>query len=54
MTGLERFVEAKKEEIAALEHLGAERLHPWTGRRPSFRRALEAVGEGPLDVVAEY
>lgn len=54
MTGLERFVEAKKEEIAALEHLGAERLHPWTGRRPSFRRALEAVGERPLAVVAEY
>lgn len=54
MTGLERFVEAKREEIAALESLGAERLHPWTGERPSFRRALETRGDGPLAVVAEY
>ena len=54
MTGLERFVEAKRGEIASLERMGAEELRPWRGTRPSFRRALERGGVGPLAVVAEY
>ena len=54
MTGLERFVEAKRDEIARLESLGAEAFSPWRGDRPSFRRALCADGAGPLSVVAEY
>ena len=54
MTGLERFVEAKRAEIAELERLGADNLHPWKGLRPSFRGALESGGAGPLPVVAEY
>ena len=54
MTGLERFVLAKRGEIAALERAGEKSLSVWTGKRPSFRRALEAGGEGPLPVVAEY
>lgn len=54
MTGLERFVEAKRDEIVRLERMGAEAFLPWPGARPSFRRALCAKGEGPLAVVAEY
>ena len=54
MTGLERFVEAKREEIARLERAGEEAFTPWPGRRPSFRAALAAGGPGPLPVVAEY
>lgn len=54
MTGLERFIEAKKGEIAALERMGADAFAPWRGARPSFRQALLTGGEGPLAVVAEY
>ncbi len=54
MTGLERFVEAKEQEIAALLRMGEEALRPWPGKRPSFLRALEGRGAGPLAVVAEY
>lgn len=64
MTGLERFVEAKKAEIEALERLAAQGgafdeggvLAPWRGERPSFRAALERGGQGdaPLAVIAEF
>lgn len=54
MTGLERFIEAKREEVVRLESMGEEAFRPWPGRRPSFRRALGAKGAGPLAVVAEY
>lgn len=54
MTGLERFIKAKKDEIVALERMGAEAFAPWRGHRPSFVRALASGGEGPLAVVAEY
>ena len=54
MTGLERFVEAKREEMAALLRMGEEALRPWPGKRPSFSRALTSGGEGPLRVIAEY
>lgn len=54
MTGLERFMKAKKDEIESLERMGAEAFAPWRGTRPSFCRALLAGGEGPLAVVAEY
>ena len=54
MTGLERFMEAKKDEVARLEAMGAEAFAPWRGERPSFVRALESGGEGPLAVIAEY
>lgn len=53
MTGLERFIEAKQEEIAALERM-KEAPRPWQGTRPSFCSALERGGVGPLAVVAEY
>ena len=52
MTGLERFIEAKREEIAALERTSDEVLRPWTEARPSFFRALKAGT--PPSVVAEY
>ena len=54
MTGLERFVEAKRPEIKALESMSDEEFRPWPGKRPSFSRALEGRGEGPLAVIAEY
>ena len=61
MSGLERFVEAKKAEIAALERLMQEPssfaeggpLCPWSGERASFLRALERKS-GPLAVIAEF
>lgn len=54
MTGLERFMEAKRQEVAELEGGGLEHLCPWRGARPAFSRALEARGRGPLAVIAEY
>lgn len=54
MTGLERFVEAKRPEIKALESMSDEAFRPWQGKRPSFSRALEEGGGGALAVVAEY
>lgn len=54
MTGLERFVEAKRKEIAGLERGNGDGLRPWPEERPSFFRALESGGAGPLAVVAEY
>lgn len=64
MTGLERFMEAKRAEIAYLERLKAETsafeegglLKPWSGSRPSLRAALEKEGRAcaPLSVIAEF
>ena len=54
MTGLERFMEAKRREVEELERLGAEKLCPWCGDRPSFVSALARGGAGPLSVIAEY
>ena len=54
MTGLERFVEAKRQEIAALLRMSEEAFCPWPGKRPSFLCALKERGAGPLAVVAEY
>ena len=56
MTGLERFIEAKKAEVAALERAMAEGRMPapWMQERPSFRAAIERRGAKPLTVIAEY
>ena len=54
MTGLERFMEAKRQEVEELERQGTENLRPWSGERPSFSRALAGGGAGPLAVIAEY
>ncbi len=64
MTGLERFIAAKQDEIRTLDRLMGEEasfaqgglLCPWSGERPSFRAALEAGGKGgaPLAVIAEF
>lgn len=51
MTGLERFIDAKKREVEELLHSGTEHLRPWSKSRPSFSRALKA---SPLAVIAEY
>lgn len=53
MTGLERFMDAKRREVEELTRQGTEQIRPWNGERPSFSRALEAGG-GPLAVIAEY
>ncbi|MBQ8664952.1 MAG: hypothetical protein IJ474_04125 [Mailhella sp.] len=56
MTGLERFIEAKNEEIAALERAFAEgRMpSPWPHARSSFRDALMSHKAGALSVIAEF
>lgn len=57
VTGLERFIKAKTEEIGELRSLvGRDPLAFSCGfvERPSFRAALEAGGMGPLVVVAEF
>lgn len=64
MTGLERFVEAKRAEVRELERLMQNEasfapggpLCPWEGVRPSFRAALERGGwnGAPLAVIAEF
>lgn len=54
MTGLERFIEAKRAEIAALERADAEALRPRQGVRPSLRQALRRGGSELPAVVAEY
>lgn len=56
MTGLERFIEAKKNEIATLERAFAKgRMpEPWPHKRPSFREALASPKAGPLAVIAEF
>ena len=54
MTGLERFIEAKREEMAALERMDENAMRPWQGIRPSFLQALKSdVPELPA-VIAEY
>ncbi|MBQ9105292.1 MAG: indole-3-glycerol-phosphate synthase, partial [Mailhella sp.] len=56
MTGLERFIEAKKGEVAALERAFAEghMPAPWPHKRPSFRETLTSHNAGPLAVIAEF
>ncbi len=56
MTGLERFLKVKQEEVAELTHLEAQGRFPsaWTRPRPSFRETLLSSKAGPLAVIAEF
>ncbi len=54
MTGLERFIEAKNAELAALAEADSEALRPWQGVRPSMMQALQRSGSDLPAVVAEY
>ena len=48
MTGLERFMEAKRQEVEELERQGTENLRPWSGERPSFPARLPGAARGLL------
>ena len=54
MTGLERFIEAKNAELAALAKADPEALRPWQGVRPAMMQALRGGGSELPVVVAEY